>query len=572
MLTAQNSLFLYNSLDERSVKNSLYWREIHNASYSNLIPVEITISDEIVSTYSVFYDEVESKILAAINNNVDSYSQQQIICVILGPGFPIGFTESGKTFSTTSRISSIYEDFSPNSKNPNYNRQSLDSISSLDDLNNYLICSQIISNDNYVEDKILKNCEFVNNHKKINGSIFLNRDSSYEKYSSKLESFYSDEVPDYGIRVELLEQNPYLVNVFPKIENDSFFWGEMSYKTDNSFFVKSNSCRIFLYAPVLNNSVLSLNNSEDKSFPQISIEEDYATCSFSLESQTEDNFLNPSVFFDFLNNGFSIGESFLFSNPKLNNSTTLIGDPVISTEFPTFNIEDVIVDLQKWRDYTVNLSKINSLFIIRRQEIESILTLVVLSQDYTTSVDLIDPIYLVLNILDYQYKNNLSENLFNFSSLTKEMIKSLQYSGVNEFLLDNNLMVSDYWAKGSGFSISPSQILDSGYWEHKITIEDIEGDEFYFNIQISESEDFNDILVDVNSSLNSSGWEYKKYTGEYKEFLDETIGMQFIGSSIIYRSSESDYLETNSKYWIRSKQISSYEETDWQVSRILIWA
>jgi hypothetical protein len=80
---------------------------------------------------------------------------------------------------------------------------------------------------------------------------------------------------------------------------------------------------------------------------------------------------------------------------------------------------------------------------------------------------------------------------------------------------------------------------------------------YHFELQISDQEDFSNIIVNVNSRNDQTNWNYEKEENEFSPV--EAIGVRsnYAGRRIQYISLSKDYLTRGETYYFRIRQTVS---------------
>lgn len=110
--------------------------------------------------------------------------------------------------------------------------------------------------------------------------------------------------------------------------------------------------------------------------------------------------------------------------------------------------------------------------------------------------------------------------------------------------------------------ISASNIFPEGFWELDYTIgtPDMAGVKYHFLLEISDQEDYSNILLTKDTRVSTDNWllEIKNNTfDELSEYIKtDGLGDNFADMTLRYQSSVSDYLTRGSVYYFRIYQIS----------------
>jgi hypothetical protein len=311
----------------------------------------------------------------------------------------------------------------------------------------------------------------------------------------------------------------------------------------------------------------------------LALEAGYAATAGSMSRPGYGGFLFPTPFFISLLNGGTIGEAFLFSQPYLDWTIAVFGDPLVQFAFPatdsdpatTFSTDTNTVvtgtlETESWRLVEKDLARSIAYYIRKTNAIESARDIIVSSVDVDTAVDLLYPfqdLYSSFGDLQRQSEFNAVTNSFlthlerryYYRDLTipipkAQYVLELLNQRVSELIYDvqtdNNRLVQD-------------NVLEQGYWEFETPILDDLGSftSYYFELEVSKSVTFSVIDVRVSSRYDPTGWYYEEHEDEFSEVPIDGVTSSYVGRRIQYQSQPVDYLDRATKYYFRIRQVDA---------------
>ncbi len=105
-------------------------------------------------------------------------------------------------------------------------------------------------------------------------------------------------------------------------------------------------------------------------------------------------------------------------------------------------------------------------------------------------------------------------------------------------------------------SIAASNIEEEGTWHLEFELEHEPGTFafYHFELEVSETADFDDILISKDSLDSLAGWYYENSEGDYQPLETNGLTSNYAGKNVKYVSQESENLERGSYYFFRIRQ------------------
>jgi uncharacterized protein (TIGR03790 family) len=605
-LTKDNVLFIYNTNSVDSYNVALHYQNIHKLNDDQLISINCS-NTEILLDYSHFQSEVENPIKTAINN-----SNYNIYIIVLGYNVPGGFYDNIDIISSTSRISRIFQTYSKKKANPLYNRQ-ISRRYLTTDYPKVIIASRIDAPTvDDAKNMIGYSKEYTDQHY-VNGRFYFDPFSDIsgynsDEYSVDLLSFYNNLLFDLSLEVSsTVFQDTYIDVVTPYLKHDSIYWGWLTDRSDITFFKNTDTSRVFFYNADFDSS-FTVRNTLIGNFSPLAIKSGYISLSGSMSYPGFDSFLRPTPFFESINDGATLGEAFLFACPFLDWTIALFGDPLIRINFPVNSnianssvLKDISLDNKEdaWLQMSIILAKAMARYINSEYSAFNI------RQTIIDSVDVMEEVNLLYQSHNLVLDTNESVRTTTFSKLCSllfsllkneimpqsEIVNNIKFIDINSYFEYKNYKISKllsdicYLSQSVSnvsnvdnsffgvFGIQDKYLYDEGYWEFlTLIINEIEDQEYYhFEMDISDKNDFSNILLSLDSSVNQSNWFYEYKTNEYKSLPSSGISSAYAGFNIKYISKMSEYLQRGIVYYYRIRQKTNSIKYSYIISEQVIY-
>ena len=627
-----NVLFVYKGDDaESEALADLYVEKYYDFNVTKLA-VDCS-SDEILDSYEDFQDEVEDTIKTAIDGSLTS-----INVVILGYNVPGGFIDGNDIISSTSRISKINFTYSKKENNFLYNRRN-PYVLTTSDFSDAIICSRIDGPTLEEAKKLIKFGDELRNQYFANGRFYFDAYSNLESGSgsaadsnatSSTNLYFPDGyfapgyfplgylltqglvIPeDIDAAVQYTEdlvsfQNNLLLKlnvsevsttkyissnidvVTPFLQHDSFYWGWFTDRTTQSYFKSTDTARAFFYNADFD-SASTLRSFDDGNFAPLAISAGYVGIAGALSNPTISGFLRPDPFFKAINAGAKLGEAYLLSEPFLNWTNTLIGDPLATFAFPE-NSESSLVD-----DKDINESDIwNNLNILTAKmmgnhwgkEINGI----TLKNEICCSTNMATEIDLLSSVSDLSIATNTDQRIYRMSDplrglfdyASQVVVPNInsqpdeQVVSFEDFLEQNGYDISELYigVHNDVTSVLPSSLYYSeGFWTYEDIILDELGEYavYNFDLEVSDSIDFSTIIDTIDTTKSIAGWQYEKEFNVFEDFPAGGVTTEFVNMRIRYNSVTNDFLTRGQVYYFRIRQKTDSFIGDFRIKKQVIY-
>ncbi len=525
-------------------------------------------SNEILNSYSEFQNEVENTIKTFID--ASSFACHIIIC---GYNVPGGFRDGSDVISSTSRLSRINYTFSADKRlyNPLFNRKTFKRYD-LEDADIALITSRIDAPT--IEDalNILSNSKNLKNQSKANGRFYFDpyaalSDSDADNYYNELMDFYVRTLPLLNMMISSTTfVDPYIDVVLPYLQHDTFSWSWFSDRTDLSFFKETDTARAFLYNADFDGGT-TLRSSDEGYWAVLALLSGYVSTAGALSYPGIDGFLIPTPFFYALLNGAILGESFLFSTPYLNWTIGFFGDPLVYFTFPeqeTF--EEEINETVRWESMSIDLAEAIAAYYKKENDLVLSRDVIVYSSDVGTEVDLLyqsQDLVLANGKAKRQAVFNPVINSFveyvtdRFGDSVSPLAKTTLT--LTDFLANNNYKISRVITDTAvnNLGVPDDYLYDEGYWEFETEILNYNIYKFlfyYFELQVSNLQNFTNIVFSFDTLSDTTNWEYEKEENEFFPLPTNGVTSNYTGRRIRYKSKISEYLPRGETYYFRTRQ------------------
>ncbi len=566
-ITSLNVAVIYRLDDSESYEFAQRYAEMHSLSDDQIIPVSCS-AIEILDDYATFQSEVEDQILSSLSSSpLNNYNIQALV---LMPKVPGGFRHEQDIISSTSRLSRINFDFSKKTFNPLYNRQSFKRYDQSDS-EFALICSRFDSPLSTITSQWFDNTERAMKQMFVNGQFYFDAYSNYQydgssNYENELLFFSENLLTRLGLNYSTSFQvDPYVDPVIPFVENDSFAWTWGAERGSLTYFKDSANLRGFFYNADFDGA-FSMRDVDERNWPLLSIRQGYVASAGAMSDPTVDGFLRPTPFFDALLRGATLGEAMLFSVPHLDWTMSFFGDPLLVFSFPEPIEDKLTLDIDKsWQlmeDYT-SQSIVN---IYRKCNIiKNLRDYILAGNDVDVALDLYDPIELLKdNFNQKSWKNeynSLVTAICNLGTARNQVKYSRFYPKLPDYLRESNNKVTDIFLdafKNEKIrSIIPSNYIEvEGSWEIEFNLEHEEGTFafYHFVLEVSETENFDDILLVKDSENNTSGWYYEDSEGDFQPLKSNGLTSNYLDKKVKYINQSGELLNRGFYYYFRIKQ------------------
>ena len=586
---SDSTVFIYRDGDSDSEEVANLYANTWGLPDGQTIAISCS-SQEILSSYSQFVTEVESPILSAI-----SALNMTPTVIVLGYNVPGGFIDGLDIISSTSRISRINHTYSKKTNNPLFDRVEVERYGDLtDDSSHAIMTSRIDAPTVALAKEIINRSVKIVQQQIVNGTFYLDiySDKYGEDatvYQNALIDFEATMLPSLNLDTWTTTfLDPYVDVVIPSVTNDSFIWSWFTDRSSISFFKETNASRIFSYNAD-NDGAYTVRSLTERRWPVLSIRSDYAATAGAMSSPGYDGMLYPNPFFRTLKNAGTLGEAFLFSQKYLDWTMSVFGDPLLFTGFPAQSIPGgtslnvILVDddgvsrieeSESWRQILKDLARSIAHYVRKTDSTEIIRNTVLASEDISTSVDLLYVAQQLFNTYgdeqrQAEYEHVTQEILRHMEMRSKYVDLTLSLPDVSQILVEMDEKVSEliYDSQQDNNRLSSVNILDEGYWEFETTIQD-EADQFafyHFELEISDTEDFSNILTSKKSINDQTNWSFEEHLNEFSDVLSGGVMSSFVGRRIKYVSQTDEYLDRANVYYFRIRQrdqLSIYNFTE----------
>jgi uncharacterized protein (TIGR03790 family) len=539
-----------------------------------LIPVPCT-GDEILANYATFQSQIENPLLTQLSNEYLAANDPWII--IVGYGIPGGFYQDGNVISTQSRLSRMGHTPSWGMSNPlfgNYAYSTYDSetaeialIVSRIDAPTLSDAMAMVDNIKYVQRKSVANGLFMfDKYATIDTDEYGIQDANELNYLQDLTDFETLTLPILNMTTfKTTFWDEYTDVVIPRCITDTFLWAWKADRTGYSFFENNTYSRIFLYNADTDGGG-TMRDADDKRWPLVALTQGYAASAGATSDPLPEGYLRPKPFFNVLFQGGTIGEAFLASCPNLDWTVGLFGDPLIIAKFPngqTLQTGYSLVegfglmsrDLQDALGYksygdTIVQNAFNSVFS---------------SNDVDTIIDLSNAANRMKNV--YQQTTNEFSNLV-------AAFENFPGTDLLGFLTTNSLQISkQIVAINPSLAITSSLLLTSGSWYFETPILSISTnyDLFQFELQVSLTEDFSDVILDLNTATSITGWTYEVEQNTFNAVPVEGVTSSYVGRRVRFTAASQQYFSSATTYYARIRQTNEYSDmTEWVAAEQVI--
>lgn len=563
----ENVVVVYRQGDSESQEFAERYQSMRGLSSDQLVAIPCS-AIEVLADYTTFQSEVESPLAAALASSpLDDYT---IYAIVLMPRVPGGFHHEADIVSSTSRLSRIGHDFSKKTLNPLYDRKVFSRFGG-QDLDFALICTRFDSPTGAITRQWFDNTETALSQLFTTGTFYFDPYSAFHgagssQYEQELLFFHDTLLQKLGLKISTSFQvDPYIDPFISAVQDDSFFWGWGADKGSLSYFKTTTALRGFFYNGDFSGAE-TVRDIDARTWPVLAIRRGYVATAGAMSNPTISGFMRPTPFFDAMFRGATLGEAMLFSVPHLDWTMAFFGDPLLKFNFPSIlDSEDLVAFDKAWQSMA-DCEAQSIVNIYRKTQLAATLAdFVARGNDIPSALDLLKPVNDLKNVYnDTSWKNDyiaLTKSLFNTVTIrnqtsydrhftTLAYYLSLTDNKVTEIALDT-LQNSEVES-----SISAENIETEGSWDLTFELEHEPGTFafYHFELEVSASADFDDILVSKDSFSSLTGWYYENSEGSYQPLESNGLTSNYAGKNVRYVSQESENLERGFYYFFRIRQ------------------
>lgn len=563
-ISKSNIIVVYNLNDTDSESFADHYISKHNLVASGAVGQKVGIdcsSNEILDNKSVF----DSEVLNPLKSKIDSIESagRVVHIVLIGYGVPGGFRDGSDLISTTSRISRIHHDFDKKHRNKIYNRQVFKRFDAVD-AQESLICMRIDAPTLDLAKGVVDNSIKLMKSSEARGVFYLDpysdrHDRGASVYQKDILRFSEKMLPKLNLDTfETIFLDEYTDVVIPSVTDDSFVWSWFTDRSSLTFFNPSSADRVFFYNADYDGAASIRSLSGDR-WPVLAIRSGYISTAGSMSNPTIEGFLRPSPLFDALFRGATLGEALLFSNPFLDWTISLFGDPLLTFSFPVREDdidEDVVIEgNESIRLMTIDMARVHAYFLHKQGRLNDIIEKVVQSSDVSMEVDLLD------RAVAIRSKHNDAARSSQFSMLSNsflEYVRQTNIENLDSVLTNNDFKISQLILDPliPKNAISNANIYIEGEWQVEIDIEDVAGSYvfYHFELDVANDNDFTDIIFSLDSDKDQTGWYWEDEKNEFTYIKSEGVPTSHVGKRVQYRSDSSQLLTRSNIYYFRIRQ------------------
>ena len=582
----ENIICVYRQNDSDSFSFAQNYLRIHDLDVDQLVPIPCS-NIEILNDYATFETEVEDPIKNAISSG--SLLDRNVYGIVLMPFVPGGFYDGDNVVSSTSRISHMKQAYVRNTKNPYYNRQIFKRFDEVDALGAY-ICSRIDGPATVVE-RWFENIENTNLRLLATGEFYLDPYSTYSftdatNYTRELIEFGNNYATRLGLEIrKTIQRQAGRDPFFGSIQDDSFFWGWGADRGSTTFFKTTANLRGFFYNADLNGA-FSVRNVTSRSWPLLAIRSGYNATAGSMKADNSLEFLRPTPFMDTLYRGATLGEAFLFSQPLLDCSMAVFGDPLQIYQFPTPIETSTLLPINMaWQNMEDFLAKAIISNSRRSHILENLRNRIARGNDEQVLIDLLypfDDLYLKYNDPAWRVEYIiLTKDFFSFANELNSKQYEALFVTINDYLNYTGNKVSDIVLQtliddNIAQTIDAANIRIIGSWQFIVDLEHYSGEFRFYNLELEVAQYFDDFAAGAQIFIRKTfddvqNWYYEDIDGNYQAFSSNGITSNFAGRKIKYVAKNDELLTRGEYYWFRIRQIDELQEFDWRYFQILIY-
>jgi len=580
----ENVVVVYRRDDGESREFAERYRDFYSLDNNQLVDVPCS-QIEIVANYGKFQDEVETPLKSALNTG--PLDDRTVFAVVLMPRVTGGFYDGGDIISATSRISRMYHPFLKKEKNPLYNRQTFKRFDG-NDADIGLICTRFDSPTAAITTEWFDAAEEAARQVFVKGKFFFDPYSAYhragaEDYELELLFFFNGLLQRLGLDIETtVRVDPYDDPLISSLENDSFYWGWGADRASLSFFKSSIHLRTFFYNADFDGAEV-MRSIDARSFPVLAIRSGYAATAGHMSNPGIDGFLRPCPFFDGLFRGATLGETLLFSVPHLNWTTAFFGDPLMQILFPEDFDDTGLVNVDvAWGNMANNLAQ-SIVNIFRKSNIiKNLRDEILKGKDLNVSLALVNPMEEVFknyNLVSWRNDYvNVVKSLINFATARNITNFDRHFPKLNEYLArtDNKvteILLETLQNKELIDTIDEEFIETEGSWDLEFVLEHEQGTFafYHFELEVSDKEDFSNILLNKKSREDISGWFFENSEDDFETLTNNGLPSSFAGRNVKYVNQGGESLTRGVFYYFRIRQSDQLRTFDFRTFKRVIY-
>lgn len=587
-ITPERVSFVYNTNDSDSLEVAQYYRDARQVPNANLIGLAITAPTqgatgttcETALSEADYLSQIETPLKTALESLGADFGTDGISpiwVIILGYGIPIAYDADGETIAIASKLHRLNKGVVNKFSNHTYDRRGEFKFFDSNDATELFITAVLDGPTKEAVMKLIDRSMDVSRQTFITGDVFIDPygrkvTAADLEYQADILDFINNEVPNLSLdsQVTVDIDDPYQEPTTASFSGDSFYWGWFNPTYSQQLFLSQNERRAFLYNAddrsacnihyYANSSPFDINGSDFWCNIAINTEPGYASCAGSVDDPGSDALLRPTPFFQALHQGASLGEAFLFASEFVSWKTVLIGDPLMTVNFP--------VDIPSDQDTSFELIPNNEAILREKEFIEDALgwgarqtrllnevrDTVVASEDFSEELNLLFPINRWFNM-----KNTKSQTDLHFS-LVSRWLRYVQLTtnlSANQWLDANSHKVTQrlqaVTQETGAPAIPDSDVYDSGYWEFTFayTHPDLTLENVFFELEVSKSSTFSSLLVDLSTQTSVLGWEYEGQPFLFVQMPDSGFPSNFSGRRVRFSSPQANFLRSTEVYYIR---------------------
>ncbi len=593
-VSPENTIIVYRSGDANSEAIADAYVALHGLDDSTNISVNAPTGQKVPITCSaaeILSDEAtfNSQVLTPIRNAVSDLETYgtQVWCIVLGMNVPGGFIDGSDVISSTSRISRLHHSFDKKLINNLYDRKTF-KLFDADDKDFCLIVSRIDGPSLTIAKSMIEKSAIIKRQLFVNGNFYFDPYSDrHEKgagaYEDDLLTFQQGMLNKLNLEVwSTTFLDPYVDVIIPSVTDDSFIWSWFSDRGSMSFFKESSAFRCFAYNGDYDGGY-AIRSLTDRRWPILCLRNGYAATAGAMSNPTISGMLKADAFFNSLLRSSTLGEAYLYSLPYVDWTMTLFGDPLIKVSFPsqsTVDDETNLTELESWRLMFNDLGRSLAYNYNKTSALSSVLSTIVESTDIELEVD-------TLSNANAAYNNNddirrqgqyskLTENLLRHISRRIEDLSTTDSSpNLSDYLYNNGIMVSElvYDSQINDNILTLQNISTEGSWELEFTIKDVASNFAYyqFEIDISLTSDFSNIVKSKKTLQDISGWSWEKEKNKFTALTAGGVTSNYAGRRIRYTSQDGEGLNRGDIIYIRFRQRDQSTLFDYETSQDIIF-
>lgn len=572
-ISANNVIVVYNSTDPDSEAFADHYVARHGLTDSGPDSQKVgiaTSSLEILPDAATFNSSLLDPLKIAID--AIELAGRQVFAVVLGYRVPGGFYDGSDVISATSRISRINHAFNKSLNNFLFDRRVFKDYDAIDK-DFALVCSRIDAPTLSLAQRQVDIGEELNRQFFVEGTFYLDPYSDRQgfgasEYQQALLDFSDSQLPTLNLNIsETVFLDPYIDVVIPSVTNDSFVWSWFTNRGSFNFFKSSNAIRTFFYNADYDGA-FTVRDIDERRWPVLAIRSEYMATAGAMSNPGNDGLLFPRPFFDALLRGATIGEAYLFSVPFLDWTMTLFGDPLVSFSFPVREADDLgegpTDRNESVRLMSMDLARSIAYRLKKQSELENSRDRIVASTDVATEVDLLSEAQRLFEnnsggVRESEYAIIVNQFFEFIINIQKFVDVENVLPTVDEYLTSQGFGVSELLTSilRKDDVVSASNILEVGSWQVELPIIDdaLAFALYHFHLQVSDQEDFSNIVIDVNSQDDQVNWLFEKDENDFIAMTELGVASRFIGQRVRYESKESEILTRGTVYYFRLRQL-----------------